>query len=212
MEVRIENWAGHDIRFVEADRGKGLEWCAIAMDVAKALEYSETGKMTRRLDKETILKVDIQALDDPKGRARKTQTYNVLTKRGLYSAIGGSRKVGGAQLRSHLNSVGIYANMPKQTKFETMLQKALSHIGISYETEKVVDNYRLDFYIPELNIIIEYDEVHHRSQLEEDKFRESTLSKFIPNSKILRVSEGKEVEGLADIIMVITVDKLKGVC
>ena len=45
--MKVENWNGYEIRFVEKDG----EWWAVAKDVAKALEYKLTTNMTRLLDK-----------------------------------------------------------------------------------------------------------------------------------------------------------------
>ena len=40
--VKVEKWLNHEIRFVNKD----TEWQAIAKDIADALEYSDTNKMS----------------------------------------------------------------------------------------------------------------------------------------------------------------------
>ena len=46
--VKVEKWLNHEIRFVNKD----TEWQAIAKDIADALEYSDTNKMLKRINKE----------------------------------------------------------------------------------------------------------------------------------------------------------------
>lgn len=51
MNIRVENWMGHDIRFVEV---KMDEWWAVAKDVSDALGYTDSRQMTRYLEEEEI--------------------------------------------------------------------------------------------------------------------------------------------------------------
>jgi len=51
MNIKIENWNGHEIRFIEKEPG---EWWAVAKDVADALGYNHTPHMLRRLDDNDI--------------------------------------------------------------------------------------------------------------------------------------------------------------
>ena len=63
----------------------------------------------------------------------------------------------------------------------------------------IVGDYRVDFYIPDLNLVIEYDEEHHAQQLLDDELRERFIKKEI-NCDFIRVEKGNEVEGLNQII------------
>lgn len=78
--VRIEDWNGHKIRFVWKDG----EWWAVAVDVARALGYSHTPHMTRRLDDD---EKDAVRLTDTIGRK---QRMNIISETGVYEAVFGS--------------------------------------------------------------------------------------------------------------------------
>lgn len=49
----------------------------------------------------------------------------------------------------------------KEIEFGSMLIEALEELDLEVKTQYNVDGYRIDFYIPKLNIAIEYDEEHH---------------------------------------------------
>lgn len=58
--MRIENWYGHDIRFVEIDG----EWYAILKDICDALDL-KTFKVSQRLDPNMLERVLIEVSDIP---------------------------------------------------------------------------------------------------------------------------------------------------
>ena len=64
----------------------------------------------------------------------------------------------------------------------------------SFEGKK----YFIDFYLPEYNLAIEYDEKYHSSQEVKDSAREQILSRLL-NCKFIRVAEGKELEAISKI-------------
>lgn len=61
-----------------------------------------------------------------------------------------------------------------------------------------IKNYRVDIYLPEYKLAIEYDEKHHREG--PDKIREDAINKEIPAIRFFRVKEGKELESIGRII------------
>lgn len=128
-----------------------------------------------------------------------------------------------------LNTKYIYSAMnPRfEYKFECLLREMFpSEIIIS---QYRILNYRIDFFMPELNIIIEYDEEQHKYSKEEDSKRmkeiKSELNRMVvvgeplyngysnePNPwlkgrdifSVVRVKKGKEIEGLRNICIEIT--------
>ena len=77
MNIRTENWNGHEIRFVEKEPG---EWWAVAKDVAEALGYRTAPDMTRCLEKEDIATLSM--------RSRNwEQELQVVSESGIYDAI-----------------------------------------------------------------------------------------------------------------------------
>lgn len=82
MNIKTENWNGHEIRFVE--RGSG-DWWAVAADVAKALGYRMASDMTRLLEPE---EKDTHNVRTPGGN----QEMVVISETGIYEAIFNSRR------------------------------------------------------------------------------------------------------------------------
>ena len=62
-----------------------------------------------------------------------------------------------------------------------------------------INNYRLDFYIPNANLIIEFDEQHHKILKSKDQIRESIILKLLPGNKIIRVNSNDIYSGLRKI-------------
>ena len=64
-----------------------------------------------------------------------------------------------------------------EASFGDKLKNTLKPLNIKVETQKTMFNgkYRIDFYLPEFNLAIEYDEEYHRYQQEEDKQREEKI-------------------------------------
>ena len=58
--------------------------------------------------------------------------------------------------------------------------------------------YRVDCYIPEAFLIIEYDEEHHKRQQKEDKIRQSYFENL--GLTVIRVNKGEESKGIGTII------------
>jgi very-short-patch-repair endonuclease len=77
---------------------------------------------------------------------------------------------------------------------------------VAFETQYVVSNYRIDFYLPVLNLAVEYDENHHRYKQHKDKMREKEI-KNILGCSFLRVKEGQELEAVNKILIL---NKIKG--
>ena len=91
--LKVENWNGHEIRFVYNNG----EWWAVAKDVAEALGYRGSNDMTKRMDKTEISSFDWKKkqTEDYAG-CFKDYKYKakvpVLSEFGIYEAILNSRK------------------------------------------------------------------------------------------------------------------------
>ena len=59
-----------------------------------------------------------------------------------------------------------------EISFLDMLEEALNELNIVGTRQYNVDKYRVDFYIPNLNICIEYDEEYHCSKTDKDTERQ----------------------------------------
>lgn len=63
----------------------------------------------------------------------------------------------------------------EEIRFLNALKEALTPLGIVIKQQYYVDSYRIDAYIEELRIAIEYDEEHHNYQKDADDLREKYL-------------------------------------
>lgn len=105
-----------------------------------------------------------------------------------------------------LNKEGNYTHLTvsrDEEDFKKLLEKSFSGI-LTFESQKKVDNYRLDFYCPELNLAIEYDERQHKtpSTSSNDDKRQAEIEKLY-GYKFLRVNQGKEIEGINQLIKLV---------
>lgn len=82
MNIKTENWNGHEIRFVERDPG---DWWAVAADVASALGYRHTPHMLRVLEDD---QKGVRIVDTPGGK----QEMAIISEIGIYAVIMRSRR------------------------------------------------------------------------------------------------------------------------
>ncbi|SMO54324.1 BRO-N domain-containing protein [Melghirimyces algeriensis] len=81
MDIKIEKWNDHEIRFIWHNG----EWWAVAKDVAKALDYKHAPHMARMLNPE---EKDVRNVDTLGGAQKMT----IISETGIYEAIFNSRK------------------------------------------------------------------------------------------------------------------------
>ena len=79
---KIENWNGHDIRFVEKEPG---DWWAVADDVAKALRYSQATNMLRMVKP---VQKGLHLMKTPGGE----QEISIISIKGIYAVTMRSRR------------------------------------------------------------------------------------------------------------------------
>lgn len=77
----------------------------------------------------------------------------------------------------------------KETEFVDMLESVLAPLGLTVERQKQVLKYRLDVYIPEINVAIEYDEVAHANySYDEEEGRQRDIERKL-GCKFIRLDE-----------------------
>ena len=94
--MKIENWCGYSIRFIEQDG----EWWAILKDICDALKL-KTWHVSERLDPDMLIKVKVCDLgsNDVRSRARKTQTMLAVNEIGIYEALYASKRLEARKFR-----------------------------------------------------------------------------------------------------------------
>ena len=86
----------------------------------------------------------------------------------------------------------VYSLNREETEFEYCLKEALKPFNLEIKTQlSVCDNkYRIDFYIPSLNIAIEYDENGHKNySYEKHEGRQKEIENEL-GCRFIRVSDG----------------------
>ena len=123
--MRIENWCGHEIRFVEENG----EWWAILKDICDALDLRTDG-VAQRLDPDMMLRVRIEASDHLSNgvRSRGNNEHRwmiAVNEIGIYEALFASRRPEARKFRRW--SAGV-------------MQKLRRRVGLEgYEAMKITD-------------------------------------------------------------------------
>lgn len=103
--MKIENWCGHEIRFVEQNG----EWWAILKDICDALDL-KTFKVSQRLDSEMMTRVKVEVSDIPSKDVRsrgenETRWMLAVNEIGIYEALFASRRLEARKFRRWSASV-----------------------------------------------------------------------------------------------------------
>lgn len=78
------------------------------------------------------------------------------------------------------DNINLY--LPKENSenlFKEMLEETLNELKIKVEHQYPAGKYRIDFFIPEYNLAIEYDESYHELKIKEDSEREKEINKIL---------------------------------
>jgi len=155
----------------------------VGNDVAEALGYSTPRDVVvKRVDEDNKTKARIKY----KGQKR---TITLINEVGLTNLIVGCELLTQAQKKEWLAEFNLEDMLTsrKEIEFLQLLEGVLSPLGLTLERQYIVNGYRLDGYVPEMNIAVEYDERHHDLHQEKDYQRESDIQREI-GCKFIRVS------------------------
>lgn len=78
------------------------------------------------------------------------------------------------------DNINLY--LPKENSeilFKEMLEETLNELKITVEHQYPAGKYRIDFFIPEYNLAVEYDESYHELKIKEDSEREEKINKLL---------------------------------
>ena len=154
----------------------------VAKDVAKILGYSETNAMTKRLNSEEIMVINTNELEDA-NFSSMSRNIIVINKLSLHKIISATRKLSldekqnFYQWLTNIEYDKIVSCVCNETEFVNKLEESLKVINITDGIRQYsVLNYKIDYYIPSLNIAIEYDESNHKYYTyEEHKGRQKEI-------------------------------------
>lgn len=103
--MKIENWCGYNIRFVEING----EWWAILKDICDALNL-KTFKIAQRLNPDMLTRVTVEVSDIPSKYNRSrgdniTRSMLAVNELGIYEALFASRKLEARKFRMWAGTV-----------------------------------------------------------------------------------------------------------
>lgn len=103
--MKIENWCGYDIRFIEING----EWWAILKDICDALNL-KTFKIAQRLNPDMLTRVTVEVSDIPSKYNRSrgdniTRSMLAVNELGIYEALFASRKLEARKFRMWAGTV-----------------------------------------------------------------------------------------------------------
>lgn len=127
-------------------------------------------------------------------------TVECMKKICLFSKNNNANKL--YQYLCELDEVNVLWSHPtrKEMLFEIDIKEALKGITTIISQYHVL-SYRVDFYLPEFNLVIEYDEKQHL-YYKNDKERQTEIENYL-QCHFIRVDEGFELEGINKIMKVI---------
>lgn len=99
MNMRVENWCGYEIRFIEENG----EWWAILKDICDALGL-RVDKVSQRIDPSMLMRVPVKQSDHPLRVVRsrgdnETRWMIVVNEYGIYEALFASRRLEARKFR-----------------------------------------------------------------------------------------------------------------
>lgn len=147
-------------------------------------------------------------------KQNKQQSCYIVSLEGVYALASTMRGKSKGALLNHLKSVGYDSELHiidlerKEIEFFAELKEVLEPMNLTLNTQHRVLSYRLDGYIPSLNLAIEYDEEHHKHNTEKDNHRQTIIEKEL-GCDFVRLSELESNAKNIGKIMAKVVDKLK---
>lgn len=159
--MRVENWCGHDIRFMEV---KG-EWYAILKDICDALRL-RTDAIASRLDSDMLERVLVETSDHISNGVRckavdkvskdmlkkdierrpgqnKTRWMLAVNELGIYEALFASRRLGARKFRRW--SAGVMQKLRKQVGLEQYKVMRMTDPDVQEDIDHILDTL---FYDP----------------------------------------------------------------
>lgn len=145
--MRIENWCGYNIRFIEQDG----EWWAILKDICDALKL-RTWHVSERLDPDMLIKVKVCDLgsNDVRSRARKTQTMLAVNEIGIYEALYASKRLEARKFRRW--SAEVMKKLRTNVGLEGYEVMKMTEPDIQEKIDNILDTI---FYDPDTGVLMQ---------------------------------------------------------
>lgn len=148
--MKIENWCGYNIRFIEQDG----EWWAILKDICDALRL-RTDKVSSRLDPDMMLRVKVDVSDHPSRGVRskgenKTRQMLAINEIGIYEALYASRRLEARKFRRW--SAEVMKKLRSNVGLEGYEVMKMTEPDIQEKIDNILDTI---FYDPDTGVLMQ---------------------------------------------------------
>lgn len=148
--MKIENWCGYNIRFIEQDG----EWWAILKDICDALRL-RTDKVSSRLDPDMMLRVKVDVSDHPSRGVRskgenKTRQMLAINEIGIYEALYASRRLEARKFRRW--SAEVMKKLRSNVGLEGYEIMKMTEPDIQEKIDNILDTI---FYDPDTGVLMQ---------------------------------------------------------
>ena len=148
--MKIENWCGYNIRFIEQDG----EWWAILKDICDALKL-RTDKVSSRLDPDMMLRVKVDVSDHPSKVVRsrgenKTRQMLAINEIGIYEALFASRRLEARKFRRW--SAEVMKKLRTNVGLEGYEVMKMTEPDIQEKIDNILDTI---FYDPDTGVLMQ---------------------------------------------------------
>lgn len=146
--MKIENWCGYTIRFIEQDG----EWWAILKDICDALKLRTWG-VSNRLDPDMLIKVNISDLSSNEVRSRgqnKTRQMLAVNEIGIYEALFASKRLEARKFRRW--SAEVMKKLRSNVGLEGYEVMKMTEPDIQEKIDNILDTI---FYDPDTGILMQ---------------------------------------------------------
>ena len=152
-------------------------WFLIS-EIMKSIGYSDSSVVKQIISKEnynTLYVRDLIIKDNNSGEVIwKKSAYRLLSitnEMGVSELIIRTRlmdKIQKSKLIKFLKLPGFYITQSDESRFTALLGDFLDSLNINYITQYRIGKYRIDIFLPDYDIAIEYDEIGHNGRILED--------------------------------------------
>ena len=159
QDITCYNFNGADVRTIVLPNG---EPGFVGKDVAERLGYADTSDAIKRHCKGSVIRYPIQT-------SGGAQNVRILTAEDVAALAAGSRLPDAKEIASGiLTGIGVPHVVIRESrdeiKFgEEIVERLFSGYTIIRQFPVFGGRYRIDWYIPELRLAVEFDEAHHTS-------------------------------------------------
>lgn len=164
-----------------------------ARDVGKILDISNVRSPICKMNNEQVILLKNSDIQNINFRKLNNRGESFLTKDGIYKLISASNKMTYERKVELLNFFEIEKIVPlferKECLFVQKLEEFLSEYNLEGIKQYSILNYKIDYYIPQLKLAIEYDENNHdKYSYKAQEGRQKQIEKEL-GCKFIRLSD-----------------------